>query len=102
MEQSAREKTPLDVRVCTGERIESRMKPEQIALESSSTGMGRGAPGQQRLSSWEMQHTSADGCSLVDRSSDLGETTSNTYLLGWNSITKLSLLPHHAKPFFCR
>ena len=51
------------------------MKPERITLESSSAGMGPRAAGLQRLSSLEMQRFSADGCSLVDVSSDLGEIT---------------------------
>ena len=57
------------------------MKPERITLESSSAGMGPRAPGQQRLSSWEMQRFSADGCSLVDGSSDLGEITPLGYFV---------------------
>ena len=76
VELSVEEEIPLDARVCLEERIEGRMKPERIALESSSAGTDPGAPGQQRLSSWEMQRTTADGCSLVDGSLDLGEITS--------------------------
>ena len=52
------------------------MKPERIALESSSAGTGPGAPKQQRLLSWEMLITIADGCSLDDGSLDSGEITS--------------------------
>ena len=72
----AGDELPSDVRVCMEERIEGRIKPERIALEPSSAGTGPGAPGQQRLASWEMQRTTADGCSLVERSSDLGGSTS--------------------------
>ena len=45
----------LNVRVLMEEMIESRMKPERIALEPSSAGTGPGAPGQQCLLSSEMQ-----------------------------------------------
>ena len=50
------------------------------------------APGQQRLSSWAIQRTTADGCSLTDGSSDLGETTS---LQGFVRIK----LDNHIFPF---
>ena len=51
------------------------MEPKRGGFETSSAGTGLGEPGQQRLSSWEMQRTTVfDGCSLVDGSSDLVET----------------------------
>ena len=40
------------------------------------------APGQQRLSSWDIQQTTADGCSVADGSSDLGETSSLRVVVG--------------------
>ena len=76
MEPSAGEKIPLDVRVCMKERTEGKMEFERGALESQRAGTCPGAPGQQRLLSWEMQRSTADGCLLVDGSSDLGEITS--------------------------
>ena len=66
------------------------MKPERIALESSSTGPGPKVPGQQRLSRWEIQRTTADGCSLVDRSSDLRGTTSLQAVIGVESDNQTS------------
>ena len=53
------------------------MEPEWRELESSSTGTSLEAPGQQCISSWKMQRTTVDDCSLVDGSSDLGENVSS-------------------------
>ena len=50
------EEIPLDVRVCKKEEIEGKMKPERIMFESSLAGTGLEAPGQQRLSSKEMEY----------------------------------------------
>ena len=57
------------------ENTEGEMDPEIGELESSFAGTGIGAPGQQCLSYWEMEQTTVNSCSLVDGSSDLGETT---------------------------
>ena len=65
----------FDVRSCMEESTEGKMNPERRELESSSAGTGLEAPGQQYLSSWEIQRTTVDDCSLVDGSLDLGETT---------------------------
>ena len=104
MEPSVEVVIPLGVRVCMDKRTESKMEPERGALESSSAGTDPEAPVQQRLSSWEMQRNTADGCSLVDVSLELGETLLplKISLFGQNLITKLSHLSHHEKSFFCR
>ena len=60
---------------CMEENTEGEMDPELGELESSSAGTVIEAPEQQCLSNWEMEGTTVDGCSLVDGSSDLGETT---------------------------
>ena len=65
------EKISLDVRVCVEERTEGKIERERRALKSQRAGMDPVAPGQQHLSSWEMQQTTADGCSLAYGSSDL-------------------------------
>ena len=70
------------VRVFKEGEIEDWVKLEQIVLKSQRAGVGPEAPGQQRLWSWEMQQTTADGCSLADRSSDLGGTTSLQAVIG--------------------
>ena len=62
-------------RACMEESTEGKMNPELGGLESSSAGTGSEAPGQQCLSNWEMERTTVDDCSLVDGSSDFGETT---------------------------
>ena len=84
MEPSVGEKIPLDVRARTEDVTEGKMEPKQGALELSSVGTGPEAPGQHCLSSREMKRTDAEGCPLVDGSSDLEETTSslNALLLG--------------------
>ena len=92
---SVEEEIPLDVRVCLEERIEGRIKSERIALESLSAGTDPGVPGQQRLSSWEMQRTTADGCSLVDVSLDLGEITSlEDFLINGAPFSCRNRTPH--------
>ena len=53
---------------------DKKMDPERRELESSSTGTGLEAHGQQCLSNWEMERTIVDDCSLVDGSSGLGRT----------------------------
>ena len=68
---------PLDVRVCIAEKTEGKMEPVQRELESLSAGKGLKAPGQRRLSSWEMQRTIVNDYLLVDGSTDLGEATSS-------------------------
>ena len=75
VELSAVKVIPLDVRACMDKRTEGKMEPERGELESLSVGTGLEAPGQQRLSTWEMQRTTVDDCSLVDGSSDLRENT---------------------------
>ena len=65
----------FDVSDCMEELMEEKMEPELGEFESSSTGTGFEAPGQQCLLNWEMERTTVDGCLLVDGSSDLGETT---------------------------
>ena len=95
----------FDTRICVGERSRGKMESDRGELESSSAVTGLEVPGQQCLSSWEMQRTTVDDCPLVDGSSDLGETTfsSKTSLFGCNLIAKLQhCLPHHTKLFFCR
>ena len=55
VEPPAEDEIPLGVRVCMEERIDDRMKPERIALESSSADTGPAAPGQDDLLNWEIQ-----------------------------------------------
>ena len=50
------------------------MDPERRELESSSTDTSLEVPVQLCRSNWEMERTTVDDCSLVDRSSGLGET----------------------------
>ena len=71
------------------------MDPELGELESSSSaGTGLEAPGQQCLSNWDMERTPADGCSLVDRSSDLRETTFflEEFIIGTQTDSRTSTL----------
>ena len=77
VERSAEKIIPLDVRVCIDKGTEGKMKPERGALESQQADTGPGAPGEQCLSSWEMQQTTVADCLLADGSSDLGENTSS-------------------------
>ena len=56
------------------ENTEGKMDPELGKLESSSAGTGITAPEMQCLSNWEMERINVGGCSLVDGSSNLGET----------------------------
>ena len=98
VEQSVEEEISLDMRICMmEERIEGRMKPERIALESSSVGTDPEAPVQQRISSWEMQRTTADGCSPVDGSSNLGRTTSLRFVIGVKPYNQTSLFTSSRK-----
>ena len=55
--------------------IEGKMEPELGELESSSAATGFEAPGQQCLSSWKIQRTIVNDCSLVDGSSNLWKLT---------------------------
>ena len=65
----------FDGSVCIENIIEGKIEPELGKLGSSSAGTGLEAPGKQCLSNWEMKRITVDGCSLIDGSSDLGETT---------------------------
>ena len=51
---------------------EGKMKPKRKVLESSLAGTGPEHPGQLRIAGREMQQTTLDTCTHVDRSSELG------------------------------
>ena len=84
----------FDAHVCNEKEVEGKMTPEQIVLESSLADTGLEAPGHQRLSSKEMQRTTASSCLLADWISNLGEPFPFKQLLGEDPITKLHHLHH--------
>ena len=64
------------------------MEPERGELKSSLAGTGLKAPGEQCLSSWEMQQTTVDDSLLVDGSSNLEKTTFSLEGLVYWDVTR--------------